>query len=101
MIESEYAEQLREVQPFAGSQVAHRGRLRLAVQDVAHERPVYTPSTDSATVPSAPVRSSRWAMIVANSTGVAVTSHVRWPASRCSRARASVPDQILSAISSS
>ena len=37
----------------------------------------------------------------ASSTGVAVTSQTRWPASRCSWASARVPDQIRSAISSS
>ena len=59
------------------------------------------PSTLSATVPSAPVRPSRRAMISASSTGVAVTSQTRWPASRCIWASARVPAQIRSAISSS
>ena len=40
-------------------------------------------------------------MIAASSTGVAVTSQTRWPASRCCWASARVPAQIRSAISSS
>ena len=40
-------------------------------------------------------------MTAPSSTGAAVTSHTRWPASRCRRASAWVPDQIRSAISSS
>jgi hypothetical protein len=59
------------------------------------------PSSLSATVPSAPVSPSRLAMISASSTGVAVTSQTRWPASRCMFASALVPGQIRSAISSS
>jgi hypothetical protein len=64
-------------------------------------RPVYLPSTTSETVPSAPVSPSRCAMIDASSTGVAVTSHTRCPASRCCWASARVPAQMRSAMSSS
>ena len=64
-------------------------------------RPVNIPSTDSATVPSAPVSPSCLAMVAASSYGVAVTSHTCWPASRCIWASARVPGQILSAMISS
>ena len=62
---------------------------------------MYTPSADSATVPSAPVSPSRCEMTVASSTGVAVTSHTRWPARRCPWASSRVPSQTRSAMVSS
>ena len=40
-------------------------------------------------------------MMLAISIGAAVTSHTRWPSSRCSWARARVPGQIRWAIASS
>ncbi|CFV46644.1 Uncharacterised protein [Mycobacterium tuberculosis] len=63
--------------------------------------PVNIPSTDSATVPRAPVRPSRRAMVAASSYGVAVISHTCWPASRCIWVSSRVPSQILSAMISS
>jgi hypothetical protein len=60
-----------------------------------------TGALGTATVPSAPVSPSRAAITSATSTGVAVISQTRCPASRCIIARASVPGQIRSEISSS
>ena len=61
-------------------------------------RPVYTPSSSSATVPSAPESPSRDAITRASMTGVAVTSHTCWPASRCICTSERVPGQTRSSI---
>ena len=71
-----------QVQALALGQRATAAALASPCSSPPTSRPVYTPSTDSATVPSAPVSPSRCEMTVASSTGVAVTSHTRWPARR-------------------
>ena len=101
LIESLYAEHRSRSSPSRSASASTAAALAGPCSGSPTSRPVYSPSTTSATVPSAPVSPSRRAMIEASSTGVAVTSQTRWPASRCSWASAWVPVQIRSAISSS
>ena len=98
---SEYAVQRRRLRPSRIASERTAWALPVPCRMSPTSRPVNTPSTDSATVPSAPVRPSRRAIVSASSNGVAVTSHTCWPASRCICASSRVPGQILSAMISS
>ncbi len=101
LCESLYAAQRLRSSPSASASARTASALAGPCSGSPTSLPVYTPSTDSATVPSAPVSPSRRAITWAISTGAAVTSHTRCPASRCAWASARVPGQIRSAMYSS